>query len=73
MIYVLLPHIGGNPRYFTTYACAEQAVMGTARALKDYNLDPNWCKLIAYDGLEELVPVFVYTIAGDSYLRRSSP
>jgi hypothetical protein len=72
MIYVLIPHVGGSPRYFTTYASAEQAVVSMARALKAHTIDPNWCKLIAYDGLEELSAVFLYTLVGDSYLQRTS-
>lgn len=72
MIYVLVPHTAGKHRYFTTYAAAEQAVIGMARALKDHNVDSNWCRLFAYDGVEELVPVFVYTLVDDAYLHRTT-
>jgi hypothetical protein len=43
-----------------------------ARVLTYRRGNPNWCDLIAYDGLDELLPVFSYTIVDDQYLRRTN-
>ena len=70
MIYLLIPHEGKTIRIFTTYAGAEQAILRSARGFEREGHDPDWCILIAYDGTDELYPMFVYSLVGSSHLAR---
>jgi hypothetical protein len=70
MLYVLIPYTAQQFRIFTTYSAAEQAVLVAARDFERYGLDPNWCYLVAYDGQDELVGTFLYTLVGSSHLKR---
>ena len=54
---------------FLTYSAAEQAVRQTAVALVKMGQSEDWCRLIALDGMDEVFPVFTYTIS-DGYLHR---
>lgn len=73
MLFVLVPHESRNEedfRFFMTYSSAEQAVFLAARGLEQMKRNPDWCYLIAYDGVDELRPVFLYTLVGSSHLQR---
>lgn len=73
MIYVLVPHRAqsrADVRYFTTFACAEQAVFLAAQGYASQGEDPDWCTLTAYEGVDELHPVFLYTLIAPGRLHR---
>lgn len=73
MHYVLIPHAARSYedfRHFATFAMAEQAVFLAAQGFEILGQDPDWCILIAYDGVDELRPVFLYTIIAPDRLHR---
>jgi hypothetical protein len=70
MIYILFPHDSKNFRIFTNYTAAEQAILRSAKGFEREGHDPDWCILIAYEGIDELYPVFVYNLVGSNYLVR---
>lgn len=76
MIYVLMPHRAtawGQFRVFSSYSMAEQVILTTAKTLAKSGQSPDWCVLVSYDGVDELVPIFSYTVVGDRLRRSSSP
>jgi hypothetical protein len=77
MFYVLIPHRAithEDYRMFTTFAAAEQAVFGPAKWYELNGGDPDWCILIAYDGIDEVRPVLLYrVIASDRLAREPYP
>jgi len=73
MLYMLVPRSArswSHFRMFLTYASAEQTALTVARGIVKEGRNPDWCEIVAYDGVEELQPVFVYTLVGADYLRR---
>jgi hypothetical protein len=73
MFYVLIPHRAmtyEDYRMFVTFAAAEQAVFGPAKWYELNKGDPDWCTLIAYEGIDELRPVFLYRIIASDRLAR---
>ena len=65
MLFVVIPHEERSYedfRYFSTFSSAEQAVLVAAKGFRRLGQNPDWCILIAYDGIDELHPVFLYTI-----------
>jgi hypothetical protein len=72
-LYVLVPYSAESQeefRFFTSFGVAEQIIF---RAAKDYaskGQDPNWCVLFAYDGTDELLPVYLYTLVAPDRLHR---
>jgi hypothetical protein len=73
MIYILIPFRAQSYeafRVFTTYTAAEQAALVAARGFEQTGFDPEWCSIIAYEGQDELYPMFIYTLVGSSHLRR---
>jgi hypothetical protein len=73
MLYMLIPHTAKSYEdfhLFTTFAMAEQQVFLTARAYERTGQDPDWCYLIAYEGTDELRPVFLYSVLTSDRLRR---
>jgi hypothetical protein len=72
-LYMLIPHqarSNEDVRYFTTFASAEQSVFLAAQGYASRGEDPDWCTLVAYDGVDELHPVFLFTIIAPDRLRR---
>ena len=72
-LYVLIPHTARVPeqhRLFTSYSAVEQAALIAARGFEQAGMDPDWCSILAYDGQDELYPIFVYTLVGSVHLRR---
>jgi hypothetical protein len=72
MIYLLVPT--GNPewddmRLFTTFSAIEQVVAKGIEERRERRENERWCFVIAYDGEDELRPLWGYTIY-DGYLQR---
>lgn len=72
MIYLLVPT--GNSewddmRLFTSFSAVEQTVAKGIAERKSRRESERWCFVIAYDGTDELHPVWGYMIY-DGYLQR---
>lgn len=72
MIYLLVPI--GNPdwddmRIFTSFSRVEQVVAKEIVERKKRGQSDGWCFVIAYDGTDELFPLWGYVIY-DGYLQR---
>jgi hypothetical protein len=75
MLYILIPHKAlsqDEVRMFTSFGVAEQVIFTAARAYAAAGQDPDWCSLTAYTGVDELYPVFFYTIVGVDRLEREA-
>lgn len=73
MLYMIVPHVARkwmDLRMFSNYAVAEHTALMVARAIELEGKDPDWCEIVAYEGLDELRPVFVYTLVGSRRLHR---
>ena len=73
MIYIIVPHnvnTWENLRIFMNYSAAEQAVLNSARGFLREGRNPDWCYLVAYDGADEVYPVFLYVLEGARHLKR---
>ena len=72
MLYLLVP-IGNSEwqdmRLFTTFSAVEQVVEREVKVRKNNRLPEVWCSVIAYDGTDELRPVWGY-YSMDGYLQR---
>lgn len=76
MIYVLIPIWAEwhDIRIFTTYAAMETEVLQRAKLRKQQGVDVEWCHVVAYEGSDELTPVWNYYINKQSLrLDRVSP
>ena len=63
MLYLLVPT--GNPewedmRMFTSFSTVEQVAVTEAKRRKQERILDAWCFVIAYDGVDELVPMWGY-------------
>jgi hypothetical protein len=72
MLYLLVPT--GNPewedmRMFTSFSAVEQVALREAKTRNQQRIMDAWCFVIAYDGVDELRPVWGYHII-DGYLQR---
>jgi hypothetical protein len=72
MIYLLVPT--GNPewddmRLFTSFSAVEQVVAKGIDERRAARQHERWCFVIAYEGTDEVRPVWGYTIY-DGYLQR---
>ena len=72
MLYLLVPT--GNAewedmRIFTTFSAVEQVVETGIHQCRAAGLSDRWCFVIAYDGTDELHPIWGYVIY-DGYLQR---
>jgi N-methylhydantoinase A/oxoprolinase/acetone carboxylase beta subunit len=70
---MLIPHVVPSvwdTRLFSTYSAAEQTVLTVAKHMAREGRDPDWCTMVAYEGTDELHPLFMYTIVGTSRLER---
>lgn len=72
MLYLLVPT--GNPewddmRLFSTFSAVERVVNNEIAARKSKGQSERWCFVIAYEGGEELAPVWGYMIY-EGYLQR---
>ncbi len=72
MLYILVPTGGAewhDMRLFTTFSAVEQVVAKEIQERRSEGLPDRWCFVIAYDGTDELRPVWGYTIY-EGYLQR---
>lgn len=72
MIYLLVPT--GNAewddmRLFTSFSAVEQVALQEAQIRKQQRILDAWCFVIAYDGVDELYPLWGYHII-DGMLQR---
>ena len=72
MIYAVVPHNQSEKRFFASFSGVEQFVVMHARYLDSRSLPWDWCDIVAYDGIDELIPVFVYRLV-DGYTLVRSP
>jgi hypothetical protein len=73
MLFVLIPHEARDVedfRFFLNFPSAEQVILRAAQGFEHEGRNPDWCYLIAYDGTDELLPVFLYTLVGSVHLHR---
>ena len=73
MIYMLVPHVARSRldvRMFDSFSSVEQLALRVARALESEGKCPDWCEIIAYDGMDEMYPAFIYTLLGSFRLHR---
>jgi hypothetical protein len=73
MLYVLIPHRAQGQedvRFFTSFGAAEQAMIQAARGYLAVGDSFDWAILMAYEGTDELLPVFVYTLMSPTHLHR---
>ena len=73
MLYIVVPHRAlthDSMRFFTSYSAVEQAVLTAAKGFELGGFDPDWCCVIGYEGIDELHPVFLYTLRGSEKLVR---
>ncbi len=61
-LYVLYDMKNAEPRLFATFSAMEQVVLHKARRLASSGIDPRWCTVAAYSGLDELTPTFLFTV-----------
>ena len=76
MIYVIIPHIDHiweHCRVFTNFSAAEQAVLRAAYGYLREGRSPDWCVLVGYDGTDELLPVFLYSVENMRLVRETFP
>jgi hypothetical protein len=69
MIYILFPHGGDchDTRVFLSFSYVEQEALRMAHLRKGWGVDPDWCVIHAYEGVDELTPIWGYSV--DSFLR----
>jgi hypothetical protein len=73
MLYLLIPHKAESQeefRFFTSFGVAEQVLFTASRGYAAQGGDPDWCVLIAYDGTDELLPVFSFSYVAPGRLHR---
>lgn len=73
MLYVLIPHMARtleDSHFFTSFSLVEQRFLAIARSYREAGLDPDWGFIVAYEGLDQLHPVFVYRLIGEDRLHR---
>lgn len=73
MLFALVPHAATTHemvRFFSSYSSAEQAALVAAKDFERRMFDPDWCVIIAYEGIDELLPTFLYRVVGSSRLSR---
>ncbi len=72
MLYLLVP-VGSTEwrdmRLFTTFSAVEQVVNKGIEEMREAGVPERWCFVVAYDGTDELRPVWGYTIY-EGYLQR---
>lgn len=72
MIYLLIPRGDSDwkdMRMFTSFSSVEQVVDAGIKDRAARNVDTRWCFVVAYEGTDELSPVWGYMIY-EGYLQR---
>lgn len=72
MIFAIIPREPDPAgfRLFTSYSAMEQVMLGTALVRKSNGQSYAWCFGVAYDGVDELLPVWMYSIQDSGILSR---
>jgi hypothetical protein len=73
MLYVLIPHRAQGQedvRFFTSFGAGEQAMHQGAAGYVREGHGFDWAILMAYEGTDELFPIFLYTLATPTRLHR---
>jgi len=73
MLYLLVPRMyrsWTDLRVFLSYAAAEAVALQTARAIEAGGGDPDWCILVGMEGVDEVLPHFLYTLVDSRRLHR---
>lgn len=76
MIYMLVPTGGAeweDMRLFTEFSAVEQVMRRGINQRRLKNKYIEWCFVIAYDGTDELKPVFEFHITENGDIIRTSP
>ena len=71
LMYSVIPHNGSEVRFFMSFSEVEQLVLWHAVERVDAGFPADWCKVIGYEGVGELFPIFLYTIANERTLTRT--
>ncbi len=71
LMYSVVPHNGSEIRFFMSFSEVEQLVRCHAMERVDAGFPADWCKVLAYEGVDELFPIFLYTIANEHILIRT--
>jgi hypothetical protein len=72
MLYLLVPIVSTEwreMRLFTTFSAVEQVVAAGIAERQANGVPDRWCYVIAYDGTDEVFPVWGYVIY-EGYLQR---
>lgn len=72
-VYIVVPryeHTWDEVNVYSSFSAVEQFVLQVASLLARDGRDPNWCKILAYEGQDDLHPMFVYTIVASDRLHR---
>ncbi len=74
LLYVVVPHDSkwSDLSFFMSYSAMEQFVLEFARIQKRLPSSVDWCEIYAYEGTDELHPVFKYTIQENLTLSRTT-
>lgn len=67
-VYILVPHtwqMWDDVSLFSSFAAVEQVALTAATYRVARGENPDWCCILAYDGGDQMYPVFVYTIEGN--------
>lgn len=75
-LYVIVPHrwnTWDDVTMFTTFSAVEQVALAFANRRIASGEDPDWCQIVAYDGQDELYPVFLYRFFGNRLHREPWP
>lgn len=74
MLYVIVPNNAKwrDLSYFVSYSAMEQFVLNFARIQMRLPSEVAWCEIYAYDGTDELHPIFKYTIHPELFLERTT-
>ena len=69
MIYVLIPKDRTAMRIFTSFSSLEQVVINEVHVRAAIGMEPDWCFVLEYDGLDELTSTRQFEIYKNSSLR----
>lgn len=76
MIYMLVPTGGAeweDMRLFSEFSAVEQVVRQGIDKRRLHKKHVQWCFVIAYDGTDELIPIFEFHITDTGAIIRTSP
>ena len=68
-MFVLIPKDKTAMRLFTSFSAVEQVVLSEVPIRTRLGMDPDWCFVLEYAGIDELICVGQYTIHDNLSLR----